>query len=367
MTDRYPLPPVFAVQDVDGLMKACVEAGASDVLFQSGDYVWAEIYGRQVAFSSRRLSDAEIRTWLSQVYGSNTVGLLAAGEDVDRSMEIRVSREKVLRFRLNATNGRVYGGGDAVSVTMRSIPEDPPKLDALNIEGDLQKALFPDAGLVLVIGATGSGKTTLLSACVRHLMEHEDRKILTYEAPIEFTYDRVLDRLGPLPCQTEIGLHLPTFARGVRNALRRKPGVIVCGEARDRETMDATVEAALTGHLVYATLHAETVPESLMRAIHLFPSDAQSAAASKLLGALKVAVAQKLLKTVDGKRTAVREYVVFDEALKMELERLDYIEWPGFLRGRLSERGESMRQKIRAIYEAGVIDHATAQIYGVAA
>ena len=166
----------------------------------------------------------------------------------------------------------------------------------------------------------GSGKSTLLASIIRELVEREDshRKVLTYEAPIEFVYD-MLNKPTAIISQAEIPRHLPSFAAGVRNALRRSPGLILVGESRDTETISASIEAALTGHPVYTTLHSNGVPETIRRLVASFPADERVGRIIDILETVRLVIWQKLVPTVDGKRVALREYLVFDEHVRDEL------------------------------------------------
>src|SRR3990167_3604701 len=142
-------------------------------------------------------------------------------------------------------------GHDGLQITARTIPSDPPTLAEMELPKPILEAIAPEQGVVYITGATGSGKSTLLAAIIRDIAEsiESHRKILTYEAPIEFVYDSV-EKISSIVSQSEIPRHLPSFAAGVRNALRRKPRLILVGEARDPETISAVMEAAMTGHPV---------------------------------------------------------------------------------------------------------------------
>ena len=198
----------------------------------------------------------------------------------------------------------------------------------MELPPDIKEAIAPYQGVVYVTGATGSGKSTLLASIIRHLAENEEsnRKILTYEAPIEFVYDG-LEMPNSIVSQSEIPRHLPSFAAGVRNALRRKPRLILVGEARDQETMSAVLEAALTGHPVYTTLHSNGVAETMRRLVTTFPADERHGRTIDILETIRLAIWQKLVPTVDGKRVALREYLIFtdevrDILLDVDLEKI---------------------------------------------
>jgi len=139
-------------------------------------------------------------------------------------------------------------------------------------------------------------------------------KILTYEAPIEYVYDEVPKPTTSI-AQTEIGRHLGDFALGVRNALRRKPSIILMGEMRDKETIGEGVTASMTGHLVYGTLHSNGVADAVRRMVNVFDPEEKNSRAIDILTSLKMVVAQMLIPSTDGKRVPIREYMVFTEEI----------------------------------------------------
>src|SRR5262249_186992 len=153
----------------------------------------------------------------------------------------------------------------------------------------------PRQGIVIITGPTGSGKTTLLAAGNRMLLERPQGcgKMLTYEAPIEYTYDGIKSPRS-LVAQTEIPRHLPTFAHGIRNSLRRKPEIIVVGESRDRETINAAIEAAQTGHAVYTTTHTTGVAATIQRMLSTYEMNEREERAIALMETLRLIVTQAL-------------------------------------------------------------------------
>jgi defect in organelle trafficking protein DotB len=216
--------------------------------------------------------------------------------------------------------------------------------------------LAPAQGIVYVTGATGSGKTTLLAAIIRDLAEQQDsnRKILTYEAPIEFVYDSIT-MPSAIVSQSEIPRHLPSFAAGVRNALRRKPRLILVGESRDPETIGASIEAALTGHPVYTTLHSNGVAETLRRLVNSFPAEEAKARMIDIIETIRVVIWQQLVPSTDGKRIALREFLVFNERLRDILldSKLENIS--ANTRQMLKEYGQPMSVDAKRKFDAGLI------------
>lgn len=266
-------PPRFTSLNMDKMLEFTTGLQASDVTVQTGAPIMAEIYGRLIQITSRHLSNAEVSDMINAIYGPNAATQLLSGKDIDTHYEFRPTRGERFRFRVNATACLVEGH-DGIQITLRTIPTTPPRLDTMDLPPDVIKALAPQEGIVFVTGATGSGKSTLLASIIRELIEQEDsnRKVLTYESPIEFVFDEI-NTTSAIVSQSEIPRHIPNFAEGIRNALRRKPRLIMVGECRDSETISAALEAALTGHPVYTTLHTSGVAETMRRLVTSFSKD----------------------------------------------------------------------------------------------
>ncbi|PCE30068.1 hypothetical protein BZL54_23165 [Burkholderia ubonensis subsp. mesacidophila] len=353
--EPFNLQPNFGVDALQSFLNYADTNGASDILFQTGDVVWGEIKGRQVPLTQRTIKDGEIKTLLSIAFGSEVIGVIKGGTDADRPYRFVVERDS-RRYRVNISGAQIGDTEDGLSITMRTIPELPPPLDALNLPSGIRENLFQPRGLVLVCGPTGSGKTTLMSSFYADTSEtNGDAKILLYEDPIEFLFTKVKNA-GPKIRQMQIGRHIPNFARGIRNAMRCKPMLIGIGEARDAETIGSLVEASLTGHGAYGTMHTESVPETISRAIQVFPADQHSAIASKMLGALRLIVVQILVPTLDGNRAAVREWLYFDRDVKRELSEMPYTAWGAYLRGVVATHKQDMATGLRELLDQGLID-----------
>lgn len=309
-------PTRFTPAYLQELLAHCQNLSASDITLQTGEAVVAEVYGRLLKVTHRKLSNTEVSEILNTIYGPNGTAQLLSGIDIDTHYEFRPSRSQRYRFRVNGT-GCLVEGHDGIQITFRTIPSTPPKLVDLSLPQELRQALEPEQGIIYVTGATGSGKSTLLASIIRDIAEKPDsnRKILTYEAPIEFVYDAI-DMPSSVVSQSEIPRHLPSFASGVRNALRRKPRLILVGEARDAETISAAIEAALTGHPVYTTLHSNGVAETMRRLVTSFPAEEAHGRTIDIIETIRVAIWQQLVPTIDGKRVALREYLIFDDKIR---------------------------------------------------
>ncbi|OGV47782.1 MAG: Dot/Icm secretion system ATPase DotB, partial [Legionellales bacterium RIFCSPHIGHO2_12_FULL_42_9] len=241
-------PNRFTPMFLNQMLEHAESLHASDITIQTGYQVFAEVYGCLIKITNRSLSNTELGDLINSIYGPNATTQLLSGTDIDTHYEFRPSRGIRYRYRVNATACLVEGH-DSIQITLRAIPTTPPKLTSMGLPQSVLDAISPQEGIVFITGATGSGKSTLLASIIRELIEQTDsnRKVLTYEAPIEFVYDEI-NTTSAIVSQSEIPRHLPNFADGVRNALRRKPRLIMVGECRDAETISAALEAAMTGH-----------------------------------------------------------------------------------------------------------------------
>jgi defect-in-organelle-trafficking protein DotB len=352
----FPQEPIrLTVDSLNDIMMHAAKLGASDITFQTNEPIYAEIFGKLVKVTRRRLANTEVGEIINAMYGPNGTAQLMSGKDVDTHYEIRPNRSDRYRFRINGTACQVEGH-DGMQITARTIPSDPPTLKSMNLPQKVLDALSPEQGVVYVTGATGSGKSTLLASIIRDIAENPDsnRKILTYEAPIEFVYDSV-EKTSAIVSQSEIPRHLPSFAAGVRNALRRKPRLILVGEARDSETISAVMEAAMTGHPVYTTLHSNGVAETMRRLVTTFPSEERQGRTIDIIETIRLVISQRLVPTVDGKRVALREYLVFDEKVRDALLDAESTEITSAVRKLVREQGRTMAADAKEKLDAGVI------------
>lgn len=348
-------PTRFSPPDLDRLLEYCSQLEASDITFQTDQVVFAEIHGKLRRITLRKLPNSEVGNILNTIYGPNGTTQLLSGEDVDTYFEVRPTRGERHRFRVNATACQVEGH-NAIQLTLRTIPTTPPHLADLRLPQAILDAMAPQQGVVYVTGATGSGKSTLLASIIRELAEQVDgnRKILTYESPIEFVFDQI-EAPSSIISQSEIPRHLPNFAAGVRNALRRKPQLILVGEARDQETISAVLDAALTGHPVYTTLHSNGVSETVRRLVTSFPSDERHGRAIDIIETIRLVIWQKLVPTVDGKRYALREYLCFNEEIRDILLDCELENITAVARDLLKQHGQTMLSDAKHAFEQGII------------
>jgi twitching motility protein PilT len=216
------------------------------------------------------------------------------------------------RFRVNA-----YFQRAALSAAFRLIPFELTPLEELGLPPAVTEFAKRPRGIVLVTGPTGSGKSTTLASIVDLINETREEHILTIEDPIEFLHNHKRCIVN----QREIGSDAPTFAAGLKAALRQDPDVILVGEMRDVETIGTAITAAETGHLVFATLHTQDTPQTIDRIIDVFPSDQQAQIRVQLAVALQGIVTQQLLPTADGAGRCVAAEVMVPTAAVRNLIR----------------------------------------------
>ncbi len=349
-------PQRFSQDDIDDFLLWCVKQNSSDITIQSERPVYNEISGELYPGTFRNIDAADMGVFLEKLYGPEAQARLASGRDLDVSYEIRPDRYTRIRFRVNIT-AILTKGRDGAQITMRTLPSEPPTMQDLNIEHEIREHWAPRQGLVIITGPTGSGKSTLLAAGNRMLLERPRGcgKMLTYESPIEYVYDNIQSPRS-LVSQSEIPRHLPDFARGVRNALRRKPEIILVGEARDRETINASIEAAQTGHAVYTTTHTLGVANTVQRMLSTYEMDEREERAIALMETLRLIVTQALVPRVGGGRCGIREWMQFPDDVRERLMDMHFTKWPNEIQRMVPSYGRTMETSAAAAFEEGTID-----------
>jgi defect-in-organelle-trafficking protein DotB len=352
------LPPRMAQAELDAFLLHAAQCGVTDLHVQSLRPLVVNRYGRLSSVTDRRLESSEVQGLAAAVLGAHVPPTLGKGEDADGDYSLFVEGYRH-RFRVNATSIQI-DDQIGIHLVFRIHPNVPPPLAELGIPAALENVLLGvRKGLVLVTGPTGSGKTTLLAATIRRILEDPERHdvVLTVESPIEFLYDAV-DLRNSVIAQSQIGRHLPSWPRAVRNGLRRGPTTLLIGESRDTETMAATLEACLTGHLTFTTLHTTGVPATISRMVRMFPEPLRETAYADLVESLQVVVSQRLLPGTDGQRVAVREWLALDVNLKTALQDLPPAKTSNTLRTFVHTAGQSFKTDADELLRAGRISGA---------
>ncbi len=277
-------------------MKGLIEHGGSDLHIKANAQVRARINGDIVTVTKEKITKEE--------------SLILAKEMLRRRFAEFVDKKEIdflyvydekIRFR-----GNMFFQMDGVSAVFRVIPVDILTIDELELPATLHKLTDKSRGLVLVTGVTGSGKSTTLAALIDEINRKHRKHIITIEDPIEFVHKDQKCLIN----QRSIGQDSLSFANALRSALREDPDIILVGEMRDLETIDTALHAAETGHLVFSTLHTLDAKETINRIISVFPAEDQNRVRNTLASVLEGVISQRLVKTVDGKKTAAVEVLL---------------------------------------------------------
>ncbi len=352
---------VFSRDTLDSLFEWAFRLGASDIRIETHKPVFVQLHGRMRQATRRTFTEREVEEAVNRLYGAEGVARLKRGEDFDVSYEVQPDRRTRFRYRVNATAVLAHGD-DGGAVVARALPVRSRPLSEQNVEPEIIQACMPRTGLVFIAGGTGNGKSTLQAGITRERLVDPDSHvaILEYSSPIEFTFDDVEGTTAAIS-QSEIPRHLPSFAAGIRNAMRRAGDVIIIGECRDGETMAAAAQAALTDHAVYSTIHAGTLSETVQRIVSLCPLEERGALTVAVAQTLRLIVNQRLVPSLDGTRTALREFLVFDRPMHRKLADTNPDRWPALVEDMLAEgRGQSFERAIQRALAEGRISEATA-------
>ena len=351
----------FSRDTLDSLFEWAFRLGASDIRIETHKPVFVQLHGRMRQVTRRTFTEREVEEAVNRLYGAEGVARLKRGEDFDVSYEVQPDRRTRFRFRVNATAVLAHGD-DGGAVVARALPVRSRPLSEQDVEPEIIQACMPRTGLVFIAGGTGNGKSTLQAGITRERLVDPDSHvaILEYSSPIEFTFDDVEGTTATIS-QSEIPRHLPSFAAGIRNAMRRAGDVIIIGECRDGETMAAAAQAALTDHAVYSTIHAGTLSETVQRIVSLCPLEERGALTVAVAQTLRLIVNQRLVPSLDGTRTALREFLVFDRPMRRKLADTNPDRWPALVEDMLAEgRGQSFEHAIQRALAEGRISEATA-------
>lgn len=272
---------------IQQLFKVMVENGASDLHLSIGSPPAMRINGEIVRLKLPQLTNEDTKRLLFQVINDEQK------KDLDKNLQVDFSFgiKNLARFR-----GNIFYARGGLSGVFRLIPTQIPDFKALGLPNVLLNMMEVSNGLVLVTGPTGSGKSTTLASLIDVLNQRENGHIITLEDPIEFVHSHK----GCVVNQREVGTDTLGFAKGLKSMLRQDPDIVLVGELRDVETIEAALTIAETGHLVFGTLHTNSCIQTINRMINVFPSDQQSQIRTLLSFVIQGVVSQQLIPRDSG-------------------------------------------------------------------
>ena len=275
-------------------------------------------------------------------------------QDVDTAFEWE---EQKVNFRLN-----IFRDRDGLAFVMRVLASNIPSIQEVGLPSDKiwQDITSLKRGLVLVTGVTGSGKSTTISSLINHVNLYRKTRIITLEDPVEFLFESESSMVS----QRQVGQDVPTFAAGLRSALRENPDVIFVGEIRDTETASLALSAAETGHLVFSTLHTRDAKGALSRIVDMFPSEQTKSLCLQLSFSLSFVLSQKLVPRADGNgRILAMEVLKNIPALGNLVRSGNWQQVYSTMETQSKEGMMTMEQHLLHLYQHGIISKETAITY----
>jgi twitching motility protein PilU len=274
-----------------------VEKKASDLFFTCFAPVKIKIDGKIMPVNKLELTPKMVKQAAIELMDEKQLEVFSRELEID----FAISKPKLGRFRVNIFHQR-----GNIGMVLRYISAELPSLDDMAMPSVLKELVMFRRGLVMMVGATGCGKSTTLAGMINYRNEKTSSHILTIEDPIEFLHPNKRSIVN----QREIGIDTKSYARALKSAMREAPDVIQIGEIRDRESMEAALNLAGTGHLVITTLHANNAPETLDRIINMFHQDQHRQVYMDLSQYLRAIISQRLVRSTDGKRIAAVEVML---------------------------------------------------------
>ena len=275
--------------DFDKLLQLMVQKNGSDLFITADAPPSMKVNGTIMPVTKSALTPEQSMTLVKSVMTPSQI------KEFDETLECQfaiVDKHQTARFRVSA-----FVQKDCAGMVLRKIETKIPTVEQLNLPPILNEIAMKKQGIVLLVGATGTGKSTTLAAMMGYRNENSRGHIITIEDPIEYVHEHK----GCIITQREVGIDTKSFEAGLKNALRQAPDVILIGEIRTRETMDYAIQYAETGHLVFATLHANNANQAIDRIIHFFDAEHHEQILMDLSLNLHAIVAQQLIATPDGK------------------------------------------------------------------
>jgi len=284
--------------DITPYLKLLRDKNGSDLFFSAGAPVKIQIDGVISTVGKTVLTGEQTQAAVYGVMGDVQIRRFEETLECDFAISLE---DGSARFRAN-----VFRQRGEVSLVLRLIPSRIPSIDEYGLPEILKTMVMNKRGLILMAGSTGSGKSTTLAAMINQRNQRAPGHILTIEDPIEFSHPN----LRCIVNQREVGVDTLSFKAALRASLREAPNVILIGEVRDRETMEAALELCNTGHLCLSTLHANNANQAMERVINLFPQELHKQLLLDLSMNLRTVISQRLVRGVEGHRVAAIEILV---------------------------------------------------------
>ena len=295
--------------DIKNLLTLMAEKDISDIHFKADSVPALRVRGAMIlATNLQKLSDQDVASIASELMTKEQTGKF----EREMELDLAYSLQGVARFRVN-----VYRQKGSIGLTLRVVPVKLRSFAELNLPADaLEKLGRESRGLILFSGITGAGKTTTLNSFLNHINATRQTRIITIEDPIEYFHSDLKSTV----VQREVGLDTRSFATALRHILRQDPDVVVIGEMRDLETMQAAISAAETGHLVLSTIHTLDATQTIDRIVDAHPANQHGQVRQQLANCLKGVIGQRLVIAKDGQsRFPATEVMIANSIVRRHL------------------------------------------------
>ena len=343
--------------NLDEIIEEAIKKDASDIHLICQNRPMIRISRELIPVENSKELTAED---MFEIYDYLVKGNIDRDEIFNKTRKLDMSYEyKDIRLRVNISLSE-----DIPLFTLRIIKNELPTYESLGVPDIVRRMTYQPQGLILVTGKTNSGKTTTLNALINYINENQNKKILTLENPVEYKHHSKKS----LIVQKEVGKGRDTltFSDGVKNSLREDCDILVIGEIRDKETMEAAIEMAESGHLVIGTLHTKSCAETIDRMINFYEVRDQASIKYLLSALLKLVVSQRLLKGRDGKLVLVPEVMVVDNIVAgiIRKEKLSVSEIEDAIQSNLEKGSIGLINSIAKLFveDKITLDQAKAQI-----
>ncbi len=354
-TTQVPVggPAATGTFDFKSVLQKLVQLGASDLHLKVGRPPTVRLNGDLHALDFPALKPEDLKNLGEQLMNPKQVKQFTEEKECDFAIGV----PGIGRFRVN-----LYQQRGSLCYAMRAIPYQARTLEELQLPKVLEEIALKPRGLILVTGVTGSGKSTALAAMIQHINEKHKANVITIEDPIEFLHRDINCHIN----QREVGTDTATFAQALRRVLRQDPDVILIGEIRDLDTLDAALKAADTGHLVFSTLHTMDATQTIQRVLSFYPPHQQAEVRFSLANALQAVISLRLVPRTDKPgRVPACEVLINTAAVRDQIRDMEKsLNIPDLIREGTVQYGMQLfDQSIMQWYSQGAISYESAVFY----
>jgi len=329
--------------DIGYFLKLMTEKNASDMFLTTGAPVYIKVEGKLYPLGNTGLPAGMVKKIAYSLMDEGQVPQFE--RDLELNMALAV--KEAGRFRIN-----VFKQRGELGMVIRAIKNDIPSVHELRLPAIFSDLIMEPRGLILVVGATGSGKSTTLAAMLDHRNQNSSGHILTVEDPIEYLHRHKRSIVN----QREVGLDTHSYHEALKNAMREAPDVIMIGEIRDTETMEAAISFSETGHLCLATLHSNNADQTLERILNFFPESAHKNVLMNLSLNLRAVISQRLVLGKDNRRLPATEVLLNTPLIRDMIRRGQIHEVKEAMDRSLQEGMQTFDQSLYRLYREGQID-----------